>query len=36
MLKGVNAMNGSIETQSLVMNSATGMVAKIDIRRPRG
>jgi len=35
LLKGVNAMNGSIETQSLVMNSATGLIAKIDIKLPR-
>jgi fructose-1,6-bisphosphatase II / sedoheptulose-1,7-bisphosphatase len=35
MLKGVNAMNGSIKTQSLVMNSATGMVAKIEIKQPK-
>ena len=35
MLKGVNAVNGSIETHSLVMNSATGMVAKIEIKQPK-
>jgi fructose-1,6-bisphosphatase II / sedoheptulose-1,7-bisphosphatase len=34
LLKGVNVMNGAVETQSLVMNSATGMVAKIDLKQP--
>ena len=35
LLKGVNSSNGSVETHSLVMNSATGMVAKIELKQPK-
>jgi fructose-1,6-bisphosphatase II / sedoheptulose-1,7-bisphosphatase len=35
LLKGVNAADGSIETHSLVMNSATGTIAKIEVKQPK-
>ena len=36
LVKGVKAMNGHIKTETLVMNSATGTVAKLELKTPKG
>jgi fructose-1,6-bisphosphatase II / sedoheptulose-1,7-bisphosphatase len=36
LVKGVKAMNGHVKTETLVMNSATGTVAKLELRSPKG
>jgi fructose-1,6-bisphosphatase II / sedoheptulose-1,7-bisphosphatase len=36
LVKGVKTMNGHVTTQTLVMNSATGTVAKLELRQPKG
>ena len=36
LVKGVKTMNGHVTTQTLVMNSATGTVAKLELRSPKG
>jgi fructose-1,6-bisphosphatase II / sedoheptulose-1,7-bisphosphatase len=35
LLKGVSISPGFVETETLVLNSATGTVAKIDLKQPR-
>ena len=35
LVKGVGVMNGYVRTETLVMNSATGTIAKIELKSPR-